>query len=120
MFTESDIKKILRTVTGGTNTNATHPSSVARSRLPNLPPSLESVSGGLILEKHARSVIEKAIFSDKQPSEFHSDTKGLMIGANANTCQTESHFSSWLRKQTSRLRMLNFSCHRKTDLNGAE
>lgn len=60
MFTEVDVKTLLRAATS---------SSVPTSH--SLPPSLELVSGGLILEKHAISIIENAIFFERQGMKFY-------------------------------------------------
>ena len=64
MFTEADIKTLLRAAVSSSAPTPHSPST--------LPLSLELVSGGLILEKHARSIIEKAIFSERPGIRFIS------------------------------------------------
>lgn len=64
MFTEADVKTLLRAATGSSAPTSSHSCSL-------LPPSLELVSGGLILEKHAISVIEQAIFSERPGMKFY-------------------------------------------------
>ena len=66
IFSESDIKTLLKTVTGGQS------SSSALPRPPAVPRTVELVSGGLILEHHAKAIIENSIFSEKDASRYHS------------------------------------------------
>lgn len=64
VFTESDVKKILRVVTARSVFSGPSELGPIKPQITIFPPTLELVSGGLILEHQARSLIEKAIFSD--------------------------------------------------------
>lgn len=68
VLTESDVKKILRTVTGRSVFSSPSELVPVKPQAISFPSTLELVSGGLILERHARSLIEKAIFSDRDSS----------------------------------------------------
>jgi len=70
VFTESDVKRIMRAATWRPAFPSSSESGPVKPHAKIFQHTLELVSGGLILEHHAKSLVEKAIFSDEDSSKL--------------------------------------------------